>query len=924
MMTGYRGPGSGRISKLYHNTGNGFNDQSSLLPNLPGISDGSLAWGDYDNDGWLDLVLTGQSDSEPLSKLYHNTGNGFADQSSLLPGLPGVQYSVVAWGDYDNDGRIDLILTGDTGSESVTRVYHNTGNGFVAISLTDTGLSAVSVSSVAFGDYDNDQKLDLILTGYSSASQLPISRLIHNLVPTANAIPTAPTSLSSQVSNGGQRVNLSWQAATDAQTPQPGLTYNLYVSDTPGGQNLRSPMADEKTGYRRVVQFGNSQATNFSLSGLTPGRTYYWSVQAIDGAFAGSLFAPEQSFSTGLLTNTQQPLQLITPLYNCQTGAFTFQTTGGDGSPIEYMAPAITAWTSNPRQSVDLETRTVADAQPITLVARQNGTVVRLVWDIRLVCPVGDPNQLRLLAPLYDCQSGVFTFQTAGGYGSSAVPIEYMAAGITAWTTNPNQFVDVETRTAADAEPLVLRVRQIGPNGEMQQDDYVWDIRAVCPVSLEAGHCPCVGCCIGSSSPSQTFEDYSGLNSNLTGVQAPSVAWGDYDNDGRLDLMLTGKADKPISKLYRNIGGGFEEKTNLIPALPQVSNSSIAWADFDNDGWRDLVLTGVSQTNGTKAYVSKLYHNTGNGFEDASHFPGIYLGSAAFGDFDNDGLNDLMLTGITTTGYSSKLYRNTGQSFTDVSDQVPSLPQMGYSSVSWADYNNDGKLDLLMTGDTPSGTVLKLYQNKNAKANTPPRPPLFIAPTPSTTSVKLFWEPGSDAQTPQSGLHYNIYLSDTPGGQNRLAPMADQQTGYRRVVQLGNTKGTSITITGLTPGKTYYWSVQAIDGAFAGSPFAGDQRFTMKTQARLAVSAEPREVLRAVAYPNPAQSEVTVRLEGVQGQAVKLNLINPSGQVVVERKLEVVQAEHQERLNLDGLPSGIYLMRINTTGQSLTLKVIKQ
>jgi hypothetical protein len=410
IITGYTGPGSSSASKLYHNTGNGFEDQSGLLPSLPGISDGSLAWGDYDNDGWPDLVLTGQSGPERHSKLYHNTGNGFEDQSSHLPGLPGVQYSAVAWGDYDNDGRLDLILTGDTGSELATRLYHNTGNGFVSVSLSNAGLSKVSVGAVTFGDYDNDGKLDLLLTGSSSSG--PVSRLIHNPVPMVNTTPTAPTSLSSQVMSGGQGAKLSWKAATDAQTPQPGLTYNLYVTDRPGGQNLRSPLADQKTGYRRVVQLGNSQVSNFSLSGLTTGKTYYWSVQAIDGAFAGSLFAPEQSFSTALLNEAEQPLQLVAPLYNCQTGAFIFQTTGGDGS---------------------------------------------------------------------------------------AAPIEYMAAGITPWTTNPNQFVDVETRTAADAKPLLLKVRQKGSTGLVREDDYIWDIRALCPVAPLVGQCPCVGCCIGSA-----------------------------------------------------------------------------------------------------------------------------------------------------------------------------------------------------------------------------------------------------------------------------------------------------------------------------------------------------------------------------------------------------------------------------------------
>ena len=81
--------------------------------------------------------------------------------------------------------------------------------------------------------------------------------------------------------------------------------------------------------------------------------------------------------------------RLVAPDYNCQSGAFTFKTSGGNGSPIEYMAIGITGWTTNPSQFVDAELRTAADAQPLTLKARQNGTEVTYVWNIRAQCPVG-------------------------------------------------------------------------------------------------------------------------------------------------------------------------------------------------------------------------------------------------------------------------------------------------------------------------------------------------------------------------------------------------------------------------------------------------------------------------------------------------------------------------------------------------------
>ena len=71
----------------------------------------SVAWGDYDNDGDLDILLTGDSDTYPISKIYRNNGdNTFTEQTSIA--LTGVFCCSAKWGDYDNDGDLDILLTG--------------------------------------------------------------------------------------------------------------------------------------------------------------------------------------------------------------------------------------------------------------------------------------------------------------------------------------------------------------------------------------------------------------------------------------------------------------------------------------------------------------------------------------------------------------------------------------------------------------------------------------------------------------------------------------------------------------------------------------------------------------------------------------------------------------------------------------------
>jgi len=195
---------------------------------------------------------------------------------------------------------------------------------------------------------------------------------------------------------------------------------------------------------------------------------------------------------------------------------------------------------------------------------------------------------------------------------------------------------------------------------------------------------------------------------SLPGVDESSVAWADYNGDGKQDFLLTGCSGSGyISKLYKNTGSGFTEDTSVF--LPGVHDSSVAWADYNGDGKKDFLLTGSYNSGYT---IWKLYKNTGSGFtEDTSVSPGVADGSVAWADYNGDGKQDFLLTGYNNSlGNISKLYKNTGSGFTE--DTSVSLPGVAYSSVAWADYNGDGKKDFLLTGrDSSYNYISKLYKN---------------------------------------------------------------------------------------------------------------------------------------------------------------------------------------------------------------------
>lgn len=240
-------------------------------------------------------------------------------------------------------------------------------------------------------------------------------------------------------------------------------------------------------------------------------------------------------------------------------------------------------------------------------------------------------------------------------------------------------------------------------------------------------------------------------NAGLTGVFYSSVALGDYDNDGRTDLLLAGTTNGfvngALTQVWRNSGDGVFTKLNA--GLPGVTQGAVVWGDFDNDGRLDLLVTGYASVGA----IAQVWRNIGGGQFVLTHsgLPGVSQGSVATGDFDNDGHLDVLLSGVAANGsLLCELWRNQGDgTFTNL---AAGLPGVRAGALAGADFDNDGRLDILVTGyDAANNVIGRLYRNDTAQGSRP-LPRLFANETGDAGAFEFSFKG-------RSGLPYLIWTS---------------------------------------------------------------------------------------------------------------------------------------------------------------------
>ncbi len=285
------------------------------------------------------------------------------------------------------------------------------------------------------------------------------------------------------------------------------------------------------------------------------------------------------------------------------------------------------------------------------------------------------------------------------------------------------------------ASPAGLTVR--GPNlaGGSIFDDFNGDgLPDLFTTSLDAD----LGASLYVNRGDGTFEDRSASAGLGDQVYALNVTRGDFDNDGDLDvLLLRGAWERPLRlSLLRNRGdGSFEDVTAAAGMLEPIATESAAWGDYDNDGLVDVFVCGEylapgarpSNTPGDPRNRCRLYHNEGNGrFKDVAAAAGVLDERCAKGsgwsDYDGDGRLDLF---VSNMGQPCRLYHNEGAGrFKDVApDLGVTGADMSFACWFW-DYDNDGRPDLYVN-DYRAGVAEVLASAMGVKIEGSSHPRLY-------------------------------------------------------------------------------------------------------------------------------------------------------------------------------------------------------
>lgn len=611
--------------------------------------------GDFDNDGDLDLVVGGSSNT----KILKNLGNlNFSSVVTSLT-LQKANNGNVRFSDLTNNGLLDLFVIGNTNSGKSVTIYLNDGNSDYT-KLGDQGIVGLSSSTSEFADYDNDGDLDLLITG--SSDDDVFTRLYKNNISQINENPEIPTSISAIVDIDD--VIVSWSSPIDDITDPQSLTYNYYIGQTSGAIDIGTPLSDITTGFRKITGKGSvGSQTSWTFKDLPEGE-YFFGIQAIDDMSKGSLFSDEIMFEITEKDAPKAPSSLVANARSSSSVLLKWQDVSDDEvyfrversltgivtefDSIGFVNANVTQFTD----SMELESETLYYYHVIS---------------------VGDDGK--------ESESEIVNTTTLNTMAPSDVIIAsiFPNSMTIKWSDQSSDEVNFLIEKSTDSQEFNFElVSELPANTTEHTEEDLSDEFSFYRIGVR-------------------FPDNSILYSNIIEINIPKyfnykelrglentssagAAWGDFDNDGDEDLQLG-------SNVYLNEGNGTFTPINGIE-LPKTNSSDTygSWGDFNNDGWLDLLFSFQE--------ISLFINNQDNTFSQFDFGNSYSSRQVMASDFDNDGFLDIL--GIEFGSENILLKNEKGNSFQQMTGNNLAQDANLTWSAALSDVNNDNLPDAFL------------------------------------------------------------------------------------------------------------------------------------------------------------------------------------------------------------------------------------
>ncbi|MGB0385943.1 MAG: FG-GAP-like repeat-containing protein, partial [Ardenticatenaceae bacterium] len=689
----------------------------------------SVVWGDWDGDGDLDLAIGNWFD---LNQVYENEGGTLTLGWESTGDSRGTRS--IAWGDWDGDGDLDLAVGN---AAWANQVYENDGN-TLALAWESTGDTSFTVS-VAWGDWDSDGDLDLAVGNWGEVNQVYENQ--------GATLGSAPAWQSSDEKKSISVAWADWDRDGDLDLAVGNLQEVNQVYQNQGGTLALAWESTGDTRYSKSVAWGDSDGDgNLDLAVGNGGG---------DGGF--------------------------NQVYNNQGGQDFSLAWQSVGDLKETWSVAWGDWDAD--GDLDLATGNLNDVNQV--YSNQGGTLT-LAWQ-----STGDTKWTSSVA--WGDWDGDGDLDLAVGNTMQANQV-YENLGHTftlAWQSANSKATESVAWGDWDSDgDLDLAVGNSGDVNEVY--------------SNEGG--------ILSSTP--VWESTGDSKSSR------SVAWGDWDGDGDLDLAVGNRGN--VNQVYENLGRTLASS----PAWESSESSytkSVAWGDWDGDGDLDLAVGNGHLSN---VSVNQVYENIGGTLTSSAVWESTGddkdSWSVAWGDWDGDG--DLDLAVGNWDNQVNQVYKNQG------GDLVLAWESTGDGrdtlSVAWGDWDNDGDLDLLAGNDTQVNQVYKnTLQGHQGLPNN--EPTLTIASLGSTAKAD-FYASSEVLRHPTIPVTYTLFDSESdPLGRVEVLYSFDGGDHWRQAVPTADTPTTNL----------------------ATSPSGVEHVFTWDTFASGFFGHSDNVVLRVVAYP---------------------------------------------------------------------------